>query len=319
MALPKFVTVNEVGPREGMQFEKGPIPTADKIRLVDILSDCNFKSIEVTSFVSPKWVPQMADAEEVAAGFRRRPGTEYGCVVLNSRGLERAVATGKFDIRGMVYAAASELFSKKNMNRSIEESYAELVDRIAAFKRLGVPLEQVGIMAAFGCNYEGDVDPNRVVAIVARMLDITREHGVDITTISLADTMGWATPLTIRRLVGMVQDRWPGKTLCLHLHDTRGLGLANAFAALEMGVTELDAAVGGLGGCPYGGFKGAAGNIVTEDLVHMCHEMGIATGVDLDKLILAAREAERIVGHPLPGKLIQGAPLSSYRAKARAA
>jgi hydroxymethylglutaryl-CoA lyase len=318
MPLPKFVTITEVGPREGMQFEKGPIPTADKIRLVDMLSDCNFKTIEVTSFVSPKWVPQMADAEAVAAGFRRRPGTEYGCVVLNARGLERAVATGKFDIHGMVYAAASELFSKKNMNRTIEESYLELATRIGVFKQLKVPLEQIGIMAAFGCNYEGDVDPARVVGIVARMLDITQDHGVGITTVSLADTMGWATPLTIRRLVGMIQERWPEKTLCLHLHDTRGLGLANAFAAMEMGVAEFDAAVGGLGGCPYGGFKGAAGNIVTEDLVHMCHEMGIETGIDLDRLILAAREAERIVGHPLPGKLIQGAPLSSYR-KARAA
>lgn len=319
MALPKFVTITEVGPREGMQFEKGPIPTADKIRLVDMLSDCSFKAIEVTSFVSPKWVPQMADAEQVAAGFKRRPGTEYSCVVLNARGLERAVATGKFDIRGMVYVAASELFSKKNMNRSLEESYAELVTRIGVFKELRVPLEQIGIMAAFGCNYEGDVDPARVVGIVARMLDITQGHGVGITTISLADTMGWATPLTIRRLVGMIADRWPQKTLCLHLHDTRGLGLANAFAAMEMGVVEFDAAVGGLGGCPYGGFKGAAGNVVTEDLVHMCHEMGIETGIDLDKLVLAAREAERIVGHPLPGKLIQGAPLSSYRNKARAA
>ncbi|KAB2851564.1 MAG: hydroxymethylglutaryl-CoA lyase [Hyphomicrobiaceae bacterium] len=318
MALPKFVTITEVGPREGMQFEKGPIPTDAKIRLVDMLSDCSFKTIEVTSFVSPKWVPQMADAEEVARGFRRRPGTEYSCVVLNAKGLERAVATGKFDIRGMVYAAASELFSKKNMNRSIEESYVELETRVGVFKELRLPLEQIGIMAAFGCNYEGDIDPNHVVKIVARMLDITKSRGVDINTISLADTMGWATPLTIRRLVGMIQDRWPKRTLCLHLHDTRGLGLANAFAAMEMGVVEFDAAVGGLGGCPYGGFKGAAGNIVTEDLVHMCHEMGIETGIDLDKLILAAREAERIVGHPLPGKLIRGAPLSSYR-KARAA
>jgi hydroxymethylglutaryl-CoA lyase len=315
MAIPKFVTIKEVGPREGTQFEKGPIATADKIRLVDMLSACNFKKIEVTSFVSPKWVPQMADADEVAAGFTRRPGTEYSCVFLNAKGLERAAATGKFDIRGNLYATASELFCKKNTNRTIEETYADLEERIGVFKRLRLPVERVGVMAAFGCNYEGDIDPQRVMTMVGRLLEIAERNGVTITGIALADTMGWATPMRIRSLVGMVQDRWPDKPVSLHLHDTRALGLSNAFAAMEMGVDEFDAAVGGLGGCPYGGFKGAAGNISSEDLVHMCHELGVETGIDLDKLILAANEAERIVGHPLPGKLIQGASLDSYRRK----
>ncbi len=315
MALPKFVTIKEVGPREGMQFEKGPIATADKIRLVDMLSDCNFQKIEVTSFVSPKWVPQMADADEVASGFTRKTGIEYSCVFLNARGLERAAAAGKFDIRGNLYATVSELFSKKNTNRNIEETYADLEERIGVYKRLGLPVERVGVMAAFGCNYEGDIDPRRVLTMVERLLEIAARNDVTITGIALADTMGWATPKRIRHLVAAVQDRWPDKPVSLHLHDTRALGLMNAFAAMEMGVEEFDAAVGGLGGCPYGGFKGAAGNISSEDLVHMCHEMGIETGVDLDRLILAAQEAERIVGHSLPGKLIQGSSLDSYRRK----
>ena len=315
MALPKFVNIKEVGPREGMQFEKGPIATADKIRLVDMLSECNFKQIEATSFVSPKWVPQMADADEVTRGFTRRPGTEYSCIFLNAKGLERAVAHGKFDIRGTLWATATDTFSKKNTNKNIEETYVDLDERARLFTSFNIPVERVGIMAAFGCNYEGDVDPQRVVTMVGRLIEIAKRNEENIGGIALADTMGWATPLTIRRMIGLMRDRWPDKRINLHLHDTRGLGLGNAFAAMEMGVDDFDAAVGGLGGCPYGGFKGAAGNISSEDLVHMCHELGIETGVDLDRLIAVAREAEKIVGHPLPGKLIQGTPLSSYRGK----
>ncbi|MDQ8729193.1 hydroxymethylglutaryl-CoA lyase [Bradyrhizobium sp. LHD-71] len=313
MGLPKFVNIKEVGPREGMQFEKGPISTADKIRLVDMLSDCNFKQIEVTSFVSPKWVPQMADADEVTRAYKRRPGTEYNCIFLNAKGLERAVAHGKFDMRGTLWATASDTFSKKNTNRSIEETYVDLAERIGLFKSFNIPVERIGVMAAFGCNFEGDIDQQHVVEMVARLIDIAQRQDVNITSIALADTMGWATPLTMRRMLGSLRDRWPEKRINLHLHDTRGLGLSNAFAAMEMGVDDFDAAVGGLGGCPYGGFKGAAGNISSEDLVHMCHELGIETGVDLDRLIETAREAETIVGHPLPGKLIQGTPLKAYR------
>jgi hydroxymethylglutaryl-CoA lyase len=314
--LPKTVDIKEVGPREGMQFEKGAIATADKIRLVDMLSDCGFRRIEVTSFVSPKWVPQMADADEVAAGFKRHPGVEYSCVFLNARGLERAVEAGKFDIKGTLYATASDTFSKKNTNRSIEETYVDLEERIGVFKKFGLPVEGVGVMAAFGCNYEGDIAPAHVVGMVDRLIEIARRNDVNIKKIALADTMGWATPVTIKRVVGMIRQRWPDHGINLHLHDTRGLGLSNVFAALEMGVSDFDSAVGGLGGCPYGGFAGAAGNISSEDLVHMCNELGIETGVDLDRLIAVAQDAEKIVGHPLPGKLIQGRPLHSYRRQA---
>lgn len=314
MALPKKIVIHELGPREGMQIEKEPIATSEKIRLVDMLSECSFPEIEVTSFVSPKWVPQMADAEEVVAGIKRAPGTKYTCVYLNSHGLARAVGAGKLDVEGSLSVTASELFSKRNTNRSIEETFAETEKRIANFKEHAVAATEVSVMAAFGCNYEGDVDPHHVVRLIDRMMSVAGDHSLGIELIQLADTMGWANPGSIRRLVGLVQDRWPQMRINLHLHDTRGMAMANAFAAMEMGVDDFDTAVGGLGGCPYAGFKGAAGNIATEDLVHMCHELGVETGVDLARLIEVAREAEVIVGHPIPGKVMRGGSLTAYRA-----
>jgi hydroxymethylglutaryl-CoA lyase len=319
MNLPKKITIHEVGPREGMQFEKGPISTEAKIQLVDMLSECNFPEIEVTSFVSPKWVPQMADAEQVATGFTRKPGTQYTCIYLNTQGAARAIATGRFDLEGWIGTAASQIFSKKNSNRTIEENFVEAERRIVMFKEHNIPLRTVNVLAAFGCNFEGAVDPDKVVLYVDRLMNMANESGAAIEYIQLADTMGWANPRSIRDLVGKVQKRWPSQRINLHLHDTRGLGLANVVAALEMGVDDFDSAVAGLGGCPYGGFKGAAGNIVTEDLVHMCEELGVETGVDLDRLTEVAREAERIVGHPLPGKVMNGGRLEGYRARAQAA
>ncbi len=315
MAMPKKITIHEVGPREGMQFEKGPIKTEDKIRLVDLLSECNFPEIEVTSFVSPKWVPQMADADQVAAGFKRKPGTLYTAIYLNTQGAERAIATGRFDMEGSISTPASDVFSKKNSNRSIEENFAEAEKRIAMFKEKGIPLQNVSVIAAFGCNYSGAIDPDKVVEYVGRLMDIAQANDTKPEFIQLADTMGWANPGAIRTLVGKVQKRWPNMRINLHLHDTRGLGLANVLAAMEMGVDDFDSAVAGLGGCPFGGFKGAAGNIVTEDLVHMCEELGIETGVNLDRLLEVAREAEVIVGHPLPGKVMNGGRLESYRTR----
>ena len=316
MAYPKKIAVHELGPREGMQIEKTPIATAEKIRLIDLLSECNFPEIETTSFVSPKWVPQMADAEQVVAGFKRRPGTLYTCIYLNKEGMTRAVATGKLDVFGSLSVTASETFSKKNTNRTIEESLAETEIRIQALRDLNVPTSQVSVMAAFGCNYEGNIDPHHVVRLVERQMQIARDGGVKVELIQLADTMGWANPDSVRRLVGLVQDKWPEQKINLHMHDTRGLGLANVMAALEMGVDDFDSAVAGLGGCPYAGFKDAPGNIPTEDLVHLCQELGIETGVDLERLIEVARQAEIIVGHPLPGKVMRGGVLESYRRKA---
>ena len=317
MALPKRIIIHELGPREGMQIEKTPIATSEKIRLVDLLSDCVFPEIEVTSFVSPKWVPQMADAEQVAAGFKRRAGTRYTCVYLNTQGMARAVGTQKLDVEGSLSVTASETFSKTNTNRTIAETFAETERRIEALQQMNVPISEVSVMAAFGCNYEGNVAPEHVVRLIERMMGIAAAHGLPIKLIQLADSMGWGNPQSVRKLVGMVQDRWPDSRINLHLHDTRGMGLANALAAMEMGVDDFDSAVAGLGGCPYAGFKDAPGNIATEDLVHLCNEIGVETGVDLERLLDVAREAERIVGHPLPGKVMRGGHLDSYRRKAR--
>jgi len=313
MTLPKSITIHELGPREGMQIEKEPIATSEKIRLIDMLSECHFHEIEVTSFVSPKWVPQMADAEDVVNGFKRHEGTLYTCVYLNTQGLQRAVMTKKLDVEGSLSVTASEAFSLKNTNRKIDQTFEETEKRIESFQRFNVKASEVSVMAAFGCNYQGDIAPDHVVSLVSRLMSMAADHGIDIRMIQLADTMGWANPMSIRRLVGKVQDKWPDKKINLHLHDTRGLGLSNALAAMEMGVDDFDSAVAGLGGCPYAGFKDAPGNIATEDLVHLCQEIGVDTGVNLERLIEVAREAEGIVRHPLPGKVMRGGYLDSYR------
>jgi len=313
MTLPKSITIHELGPREGMQIEKEPIATSEKIRLIDMLSECHFHEIEVTSFVSPKWVPQMADAEDVVNGFKRHEGTLYTCVYLNTQGLQRAVMTKKLDVEGSLSVTASEAFSLKNTNRKIDQTFEETEKRIESFQRFNVKASEVSVMAAFGCNYQGDIAPDHVVSLVSRLMSMAADHDIDIRMIQLADTMGWANPMSIRRLVGKVQDKWPDKKINLHLHDTRGLGLSNALASMEMGVDDFDSAVAGLGGCPYAGFKDAPGNIATEDLVHLCQEIGVDTGVNLERLIEVAREAEGIVRHPLPGKVMRGGYLDSYR------
>lgn len=316
MALPKKIAIHEVGPREGMQIEKNPIPTSEKIRLIDMLSECNFPEIEVTSFVSPKWVPQMADAEEVVAGIKTRPGTLYTGIYLNSQGMVRALKTNKLTVHGKMSVTASETFSKRNVNRTFEENFAEAQARIESARDLNVPTTEIAVMTAFGCNFEGDIPAQRVIGMIDRLLGMSRDEGLSIELVQLADTMGWANPHAIRHLVGLVQDKWPELKINLHLHDTRGMGLANALAAMEMGIDDFDSAVAGLGGCPYAGFKDAPGNIVTEDLVHLCQEIGVETGVDLDRLIEVAHEAERIVSHPLPGKLLRGGSLHAYRRRA---
>lgn len=316
MNLPQKIFLHEVGPREGLQMIREPIATANKIRLVDLLSECNFPEIEFTSFVSPKLVPQMADAEQVAAGITRRPGTEYTAIFLNNAGMDRAIATGRLDFHGTLFATASETFSKRNTNRDTEETFRYCGERIAAYRERGIAIDTISIMAAFGCNYEGDIDPAHVLGLIRRLLTMARDHDLPIGLIQLADTMGWATPTSVRRLVGNLREAWPDLRINLHLHDTRGLGLANAFAAMELGVDDFDSAVGGLGGCPFAGFKGAAGNIVTEDLVHLCNELGVATGIDLERLVEAARQIEELLDQALPGKVLRGGTLGAFRAQA---
>ncbi|MGA9866522.1 MAG: hydroxymethylglutaryl-CoA lyase [Acetobacteraceae bacterium] len=311
--IPTRVRINEEGPREGFQFEKGPISTARKIELIDALSATGLSHIQVASFVNPARVPGWADADAVVAGFTRRPGVEYTALWLNLKGLERAMATNRLDIKGAFSLTASAAFLARNQQRSMEDNVRVAHETIAMYKRHAIPMERVGLMAAFGCNFEGEIPHARVLDMVQQLLDICAEHGIDPKVFSLADTMAWATPRSIRALVGKVRARWPDLTLSLHLHDTRGLGIANAYAGLEMGVAIFDAAIGGLGGCPFAAHKGAAGNVCTEDLVFMLDEMGIETGLDLEALIEAARLAEDIVGHPLPGAVKMGGSLKKYR------
>ncbi len=311
--LPKRIHLVEEGPREGFQIEKGPIATHRKIELIDALSDTGLDTIQIVSFVNPKRVPGMADAEEVVKGITPRVGVAYTGLWLNDQGFNRARATGRLDIRGTITTGVSDTFLKRNQNRSIAEQIASQREMVQRYVDLGIPVRRGGMMAAFGCNYEGDIPASKVVELVGVELDIAGEHGIELEYISLADTMGWATPMTIKRTVGAVREKYPDLELSLHLHDTRALGLANAYAGLEMGISKFDAAVAGLGGCPFAGNAGAAGNVCTEDLVFMCQEMGIETGVDLDKLIECAKLAEDIVGHPLPGCVMKGGTLQKLR------
>ncbi len=313
--IPKRVFIKEEGPREGFQIETKPIPTSEKIRLVDALSDTGLDYMQVTSFVHPGKVPGMADAEAVVAGMTPREGVRYAGLWLNQRGLERAIATGRLYLEGKLTLYASDAFLKRNQNRDPQQQLAAQPELVNMYQDHNIPVRTGFVTAAFGCNFEGDVAPEKVVQLVADMRSIARDMGEDLSLIGLGDTMAWATPERIRRVVGMVQDANPDVELSLHLHDTRGLGLANAYAGLQMGVAHFDAAVGGLGGCPFAAHAGAAGNICTEDFVFLCEEMGIETGVDLEKLAECARLAEEIVGHPLPGKIKTAGSLAALRSR----
>lgn len=314
--LPKKVDVHEEGPREGFQIEPGPIPTSDKIRLIEALAETGIHHIQVCSFVNPKLVPGWADAEDVVAGFDTRPGVDYTALWFNARGLERAQAfANKLTLYGSISLTASEGFTRKNLNRTHEENLAAMRKQTALHLEKGVPVKRIGVMAAFGCNYMGDVSTGQVLKTVEDGFAIAREHDVEIEIISLADTMGWAIPPRIEKVLGEVRARWPGHRIGLHLHDTRGMAVANAHAAMKMGVSQFDSTVGGLGGCPFAGQKDAAGNICTEELVLLCQEMGIETGIDLDHLIEVGRMAEKIVGHMLPSELVHAGSLDAFRRK----
>lgn len=307
--LPKSVIIQEVGPREGFQMESAPVKTEDKIRLIDALSDTGLQWIEVTSFVSPKWVPSMADAEQVVAGIRTRPGIHYTGLFLNLQGLERARAVGKLDIFGVIRVTVSDLHSRKNTNKGIEETIAELPQWFDFFRQHDVPIREVGFLTSFGCYFQGDIPLELLLSVMQRVMKMSEERSISYERIRLTDGVGWANPEQIKRTVSVVRERWPEPRIALHVHDTRGMGLPNCYAALEMGVREFDASLGGLGGCPFAAHRGASGNVCTEDLVLMCQEMGIETGVDLEKIIGCGRLAEEIVGHPLPGKVMKGGPL----------
>jgi hydroxymethylglutaryl-CoA lyase len=317
--FPKSIHIHEEGPREGFQYEKALIPTEAKVELIDALSETGLREIQVVSFVNPRRVPGMVDADEVVRRLRKKPGVKYSGLWLNEQGLHRAIATQKIDVKGRIVLCASEPFLARNQNSTLEQMVESQRNMIGVYKQNAIPIEEGAVQAAFGCNFQGEVPVESVLAIVQRIVSIAAENEVRLKHLMLADTMAWATPRKIRAVVDAVQDRFPELDITLHLHDTRGMGIANAYAGLEMGVRSFDASVAGLGGCPFAAHKGAAGNVCTEDLVFMCEEMGIDTGVDLDRLIDAASLAEEIVGHPLPGSVKQGGSLRRLREAARAA
>jgi len=294
--LPTSVSIREVGPRDGLQNE-APVPTADKVRLLDALSATGVRRIEAVSFVSPRAIPQMADADQVWAAARKVPGVRYSALVPNSRGAQRALAAGFTEIE--VVVSASESHNRHNVNRSVAESLDDITQLIGMLHAAGATAEVI-ISTSFGCPYEGDVDPQAVVRIVDRVV----ADGAD--RVSFGDTTGMATPYRVQQVVTAVRERHPDLPLLLHFHNTRGTALANILTALHLGVTEFDASVGGLGGCPYA--PGATGNVATEEVVHMLHDMGIETGIDLEKLIEAARLAQEIVGRELPSGVLRAGP-----------
>jgi hydroxymethylglutaryl-CoA lyase len=278
MKLPSKVKIVDVGPRDGLQNEKEPVPAEVKIALVHRLQDAGLKEIEVTSFVSPKWVPQMADNAEVMAGIERKPGVRYSVLTPNMKGFEAAVASRPDEI--VVFGAASEAFSQRNINCSIAESIERFAPVVEAARARGIHVRGA-ISVALGCPYEGEVAPERVELVARLMKEIGVQH------IGVADTIGVGTPVKAQRAMEAALKHYAIDDISGHFHDTYGQALANTLAALEMGIWQYDTSVAGLGGCPYA--KGATGNVATEDVVYMLHGMGIATGIDLDKLIDAGK------------------------------
>ena len=306
MIYPKSVRIREVGPRDGIQSERADISTQDKIAFIDALSRTGLRYIEAVSFVSPKAVPQMADAREVWAGIARNPDVFYSALVPNRKGAEIAVDAAVDGVQ--VFIAVSDGYNKRNVGKTTEESFADVQDVVEVCRAAGTPVEAT-LSCAFGDPYEGDVEPRRVVDASKRLLDI----GID--TISYGDTTGMGTPTRVAAVIEAVRANLPDVTMNMHLHDTRGTGLANALVALQSGIDYFDASVGGMGGSPFA--SGATGNIATEDMVHMLEDMGIATGIDLDELLAAARLAQGFVGGELPSKVLRNGPRGHLAEAAR--
>ena len=294
MTTPRRVTIVEVGPRDGLQNERVRVSTADKVEFVNRLSAAHLPVIEVSAFVSPKWVPQMADAAEVFAGITKAPGTRYTALVPNLAGLDRALAAGVSEVA--VFAASTDTFSRKNINQSVDESLATYAD--VCRQALAAGLRVRGYLStAFGCPYEGVVAPERVADVGARLIEL------GVFEVSVSDTIGVAHPGQVPRVLEAVLARVPIGQIALHFHDTRGTALANVVTALPFGVATFDASTGGLGGCPYA--PGAAGNLATDDLVYMLNGMGIETGVSLPALSEASAFIGSRLDHPLPSRYAQ--------------
>ena len=318
--LPRSVEFHEEGPREGFQMEKQTFPLAERAALINALSAAGLKQIQVASFVSPRAVPQMADTPELFAAITKRPGTRYTALWLNDNGFERARACEQVDLDGKLMFYTTEPFSQRNNNCSVAEMRERQLGWLDRYIALGIPVEKAYVITAFGCNLGGPVPVSAVTDHIRWLIDACADRGVPLPAIYLADTMGWGNPEEIKRRIGAVRELVPDAAIGLHLHDTRGAGGANVYAALQMGVRLFDSSVAGLGGCPFAGHKhgGAAGNICTEDMVFMCEEMGIETGIDLEALIEAARLTERILGRPLSGHIMHSGSLKEFREGAAA-
>lgn len=307
MKLPERVTVYEVGPRDGLQNEARSVPTADKIAFIHALEDTGLRYIEITSFVSPQWIPQLADNAEVARGVRRKDGVVLSALVPNRRGLDAAIASGMKEIA--VFLSASETHNKKNINKTIAETLAAFGDVVPPALAAGMKVRAY-VSTVFGCPYEGDVDPKVAVWLTKEL------RAMGVYQVSISDTIGVANPWQVEKVLSLVLAEAPVESIAVHFHDTQGTALANCVSAMQLGVTTIDAAVGGLGGCPYA--PGASGNLATDDLVAMLHSMGIHTGIDLDKLVEASRLASTFVGHDLPSKYLKAHLGKQARARRRA-
>jgi len=293
-ALPDAVSIYEVSPRDGLQNEPMTVPLEGKLRLIDALVASGLRRVEITSFVSPKWIPQLADADALAARAHAPEGVTFSALCPNPRGLERAKAAGLKEIA--VFVSASETHNKKNVNKSVAETLATFAETVRPAVDAGMRVRGY-VSTVWGCPFEGDVDVGRVVSIARALVELGCYQ------VSLGDTIGVGVPTQTRRILRAVASEVPLDKVALHMHDTRGTALANVVVGLELGVRDFDASVGGLGGCPYA--PGAAGNLATEDLVYLLDRMGVATGVDLDALVRAGQVAESVVKRPLPGKVHQ--------------
>ncbi len=294
--LPPEITIYEVGPRDGLQNESRMVPTEDKIRLIDALSETGLRAIEITSFVNPKWIPQLADGSEVARRVQRRPGVAYSALVPNKQGLDAAMAAGMREVA--VFMSASETHNKKNVNKTIADTLAAFRETVPPALAAGLKVRAY-VSTVYGCPYEGAVDPAKAVELCRAL------RALGCYQVSLGDTIGVATPRQVRDVLGRVLAEIPAPEVAVHFHDTRGTALANILVSVEMGITTVDSALGGLGGCPYA--PGASGNVSTEDVVYMLEGMGVRTGIDLDKLVDAGRLASTFVGHEIPSKYYRAA------------
>jgi hydroxymethylglutaryl-CoA lyase len=292
--LPDRVSIYEVSPRDGLQNEKVTVPLGDKVRLIDALVSAGLRRIEVTSFVSPKWIPQLADADDLARKVVPPPGVTFSALCPNVTGLARAKAAGMKEIG--VFVSASETHNQKNVNKTVAGTLAVFEETIGPARDAGLQVRGY-VSTVWGCPYEGTVDPEHALRIAKRLLDMGCYQ------ISLGDTIGVGTPRQTKAILERMLGEIPAPKIAMHMHDTRGTALVNILVGLELGIRDFDASVGGLGGCPYA--PGAAGNCATEDLVYMLQGMGIESGVDLERLVEAGRAAESIVGRKLPGKVHQ--------------